>query len=234
MLGDLFSALSSGSAGYGAMFLSGMAVTLAVAVSSLVTALLFGVLVGLAACSNRFLARAFWRFYRSVFSSIPTLLVLFFIYFGIPYIASRAFAFDVEVSPFVAGLCGLTLIYATYVAEVLRGAVFAVPKGQYEACEALGLTRWPSWLGVIAPQVARIALPGLINTWVALLKDTALVSVIGIADVVRVGMIAGSSTGRPLYYLGIAGFFFVAIVSVSLALLTALRIHRTRSAGGVA
>ncbi|MEM5461913.1 amino acid ABC transporter permease [Paraburkholderia phytofirmans] len=234
MLYDFYNALGFGATGYGAMFVNGMIVTVAVAISSLFSALFFGVVIGTIACSKSIPAQAFWRLYRSVFSSIPTLLVLFFIYFGVPYIATRGFDLDVEISPFIAGLCGLTLIYATYVAEVVRGAVYAVPKGQYEACKALGLTKLPTWGGVVAPQVARIALPGLINTWVALLKDTALVSVIGIADVVRVGMIAGSSTGRPLFYLGLAGSFFVVVVTASLAVLSVLRGKRVRAAGGVA
>jgi polar amino acid transport system permease protein len=189
--------------------------------------------IGIIGCSKSLICEIIWKVYRSVFGSIPTLLVLFFIYFGAPGLISELSGKAVEVSPFAAGLVGLSLIYATYIAEVIRGAVFAVPKGQYEASKALGLGPVATWGRVIAPQVIKISLPGLINTWVVLLKDTALVSVIGVSDVVRVGQIAGSATGRPLLYLGVVGLFFVVVVTLSLGLV-ALRGGRRRMASGAA
>jgi His/Glu/Gln/Arg/opine family amino acid ABC transporter permease subunit len=227
---DVLAAIGFGSSGYGWLFVKGMAVTVSMAVAASLCALLLGAALGAAACSRYRVLRVGWRIYRSIFASMPTLLVLFFFYLGAPYLAAQNLGVDIEIGPFEAGLCGLSLIYASYVAEVIRGAVYSVPRGQYEACQALGLSARPTWIRVIVPQVVRIALPGLINNWVVLLKDTALVSVIGVADVVRIGQIAGSATGRPLTYLAIVGVFFVIVVTLSLALLH----HAGKRKAGVA
>lgn len=230
MLTNLVDMVGFGPSGYGHLFVAGMATTVITAVVSLICALSLGVVIGIVGCSKSLLCQAIWRAYRSIFASIPTLLVLFFIYFGAPNMISALTGRDVQVTPFAAGLAGLSLIYATYIAEVIRGAVFAVPKGQYEASAALGLGPIPTWAKVIAPQVIRISLPGLMNTWVVLLKDTALVSVIGVSDVVRVGQIAGSATGRPLLYLGVVGLFFVVVVTLSLGLFALRGARRSMAA----
>ncbi|MGE0239036.1 MAG: ABC transporter permease subunit [Parvibaculaceae bacterium] len=220
---DFFDALGFGPSGYGGQFLEGMLTTLVVAVASALCALIWGSLLGAMSCSKWVLPRLVWRVYRSIFASMPTLLVLFFLYFGTPYLASSLTGVSMEIGPFTAGLCALGAIYASYVGEVVRGAILAVPRGQYEACAALGLGPLPTWLRVVIPQIVKVAFPGLVNNWVVLLKDTALVSVVGLADVVRVGQIAGSATNRPLLFLTVVGLFYVVIVTASLGLLRAAR-----------
>lgn len=212
-----------GPSGYGGQFLTGMLTTLLVALTSYLCALVFGTLLGAMSCARWKLLRLAWRSYRSVFASMPTLLILFFLYFGAPYLLSSGLGLNVEIGPFVAGLLALGSIYAAYVGEVVRGAILSIPKGQYEACKALGLGPLPTWALIVAPQILKIAFPGLVNNWIVLLKDTALVSVIGLADVVRVGQIAGSATGRPLMFLTAVGVFYVVVVTLSLGLLHVAR-----------
>ena len=216
---DVFTTLGFGPTGYGMQFLGGMSTTALVCIASYLAALAGGCVLGIAGAAGPIWARGIWRAYRSIFSGVPTLLLIFFLFFGIPFIDSQVFGGSIEISPFVAGVVSLSLIYAAYAGEVIRGAILNVPRGQFEACRALGLGRFATAWVVINPQVLRLALPGLSNNWVVMLKDTALVSVIGLADVVRVGQIAGSFTKRPLLFLSLTGLFYVVVVIGSTGIL---------------
>lgn len=106
----------------------------------------------------------------------------------------------IEINAFVAGMVALSVVFSSYASEVLLSAFKAIPKGQYEAGDALGLSRSRTMVLIIIPQLVRIALPGMTNLWVILLKDTSYVSIIGLADIIRqTGIAARVSKGSLLF-----------------------------------
>jgi polar amino acid transport system permease protein len=178
--------------------------TLYVSLAGIALGMALGFVVCLARLSgNRGLARA-GGFYVSFFRGVPLLVQLLFIYY---FLAE----FGVDVPAMAAAIGGLGLASGAYQAEILRGALSAVPSGQAEAAAALGYPRAEIWLRVLLPQALRISVPPLINEFTLLLKASSLVSVVGIAELTRVSMNIASSTYRPLEaYLG-AGAFYLAI-----------------------
>ena len=170
--------------------------------------IVFGMGTGFAAClarvsGNQSLARA-GGFYVSFFRGVPLLVQLLFIYY---FLAE----FGIDVPAMAAAIGGLGLASGAYQAEILRGALNAVPSGQAEAATALGFSRAEIWRRILLPQALRISVPPLINEFTLLLKASSLVSVVGIAELTRVSMNIASSTYRPLEaYLG-AGLFYLAI-----------------------
>ena len=178
--------------------------TLLVSVAGIVLGMAIGFLVCLARVSqSRPLARA-GAFYVSFFRGVPVLVQLLFIYY---FLAE----FGVDVPAMAAAIGGLGLASGAFQAEILRGALNAVPPGQAEAATALGFSGVDIWRRILLPQALRISVPPLINEFTLLLKASSLVSVVGIAELTRVSMNIASSTYRPLEaYLG-GGLFYLAI-----------------------
>jgi polar amino acid transport system permease protein len=180
------------------------AVTLAVSFAGIV----FGFAIGAGVCAvrvsrRRWLTRA-GAVYVSVFRGVPLLVQLLFIYY---FLAE----FGLDLPAIVAAVGGLALSSAAYQAEILRGAVNAVPRGQAEAAVALGFTHLEIWRRVLLPQALRISIPPLINEFILLLKASSLVSVVGFAELTRGSMNIASMTDRPLEaYVG-GGLFYLAI-----------------------
>ena len=142
--------------------------------------------------------------YVSVFRGVPLLVLLLFIYYFL-----AKFGFDVPA--LVAAIGGLGLSSGAYQAEILRGALNAVPRGQSEAAVALGYNEIDRWRLILLPQALRISVPPLINEFILLIKASSLVSVVGIAELTRVSMNIASLTYRPLEaYVG-GGLFYLAI-----------------------
>jgi polar amino acid transport system permease protein len=182
----------------------GAAATIAVSFAGIV----IGFAIGAAVCAAR-LSRRRWlarlgSAYVSVFRGVPLLVQLLFIY----YLLAE---FGVDVPAIVAAVSGLALSSAAYQAEILRGALNAVPRGQAESAVALGFTSSEIWRRILLPQALRISSPPLINEFILLLKASSLVSVVGIAELTRASMNIASMTYRPLEaYLG-GGLFYLAI-----------------------
>ena len=180
------------------------ATTIAVSLAGI----LFGFGIGAAVCAARTSRRAWLKragaIYVSVFRGVPLLVQLLFIYY---FLAE----FGLDVPAIVAAVGGLALSSAAYQAEILRGALNAVPRGQAEAAVALGFANLEVWRRVLLPQALRISIPLLINEFILLLKASSLVSVVGIAELTRVSMNIASMTYRPLEaYVG-GGLFYLAI-----------------------
>jgi polar amino acid transport system permease protein len=142
------------------------------------------------------------------------------IYFGLQ-IAVREVAIAVgfergfDINSFIAGTIALSLVFSAYASEVLSSAFKAIPKGQYEAGHALGLRPGKTMRLIILPQLVRIALPGLGNLWMILIKDTALISVIGLGDTLRQTGIAAKVTKEAFFFYGIACLLFLALAMAS-------------------
>jgi len=175
--------------------------TMYVSLAGIALGMAIGFVVCLARLSANYgLARA-GGFYVSFFRGVPLLVQLLFIYY---FLAE----FGVDVPAMAAAIGGLGMASGAYQAEILRGALNAVPSGQAEAATALGFSRAEIWRRILLPQALRISVPSLINEFTLLLKASSLVSVVGIAELTRVSMNIASSTYRPLEaYLGAAAFY---------------------------
>jgi polar amino acid transport system permease protein len=179
-------------------------VTIAVSFAGIAIGFVIGALACVARVSRRPWLRRLGGAYVSVFRGVPLLVQLLFIYY---FLAE----FGLDVPAIVAAVGGLALSSAAYQAEILRGALNAVPRGQTEAAVALGFTQVEIWRRVLLPQALRISIPPLINEFILLLKASSLVSVVGIAELTRVSMNIASMTYRPLEaYVG-GGLFYLAI-----------------------
>ncbi len=201
----------------------GAATTIAVSLAGIVVGFVIGVAVCAALVSPRSGLRRAGAAYVSVFRGVPLLVQLLFIYY---FLAK----YGLDVPAIVAAVGALALSSAAYQAEILRGALNAVPRGQGEAATALGFSGADIWRRVLLPQALRISVPPLINEFILLLKASSLVSVVGIAELTRVSMNIASQTYRPFEaYLG-GGMFYLAI-NLCLAALGALA-ERRLAAGG--
>ncbi len=198
-------------------------VTIAVSFAGIVIGFVIGGLVCAARVSRRAWLKRLGGAYVSVFRGVPLLVQLLFIYY---FLAE----FGLDVPAIVAAVGGLALSSAAYQAEILRGALNAVPRAQTEAAVALGFAGSEIWRRVLLPQALRISVPPLINEFILLLKASSLVSVVGIAELTRVSMNIASMTYRPLEaYVG-GGLFYLAI-NLTLAGFGAL-MERRLNAGG--
>jgi polar amino acid transport system permease protein len=185
------------------------AVTIAVSFAGIAIGFAIGAAVCVARVSRRAWLRRLGAAYVSVFRGVPLLVQLLFIYY---FLAE----FGLDVPAIVAAVGGLALSSAAYQAEILRGALNAVPRGQTEAAVALGFTGAEVWRRVLMPQALRLSIPPLINEFILLLKASSLVSVVGIAELTRVSMNIASMTYRPLEaYVG--GGLFYLVINLTLA-----------------
>lgn len=222
----LFSLFGSGSivacgeAGWGDEIAFGVKVTITLALATLPVGLVIGFLIALAAQSKDKLLRLAAGIYTTIFRGLPELLTLFIVYYGLQILiqavlASFGYAGRVEINAFFAGMAALAVVFSSYSSEVLLSAFRAIPRGQYEAGDALGLHRSRTMLLVILPQLIRIALPGLTNLWLILLKDTSYVSVIGLADILRQTGIAARVSKEAFFFYGIACLLYLILAMVS-------------------
>ncbi|MCD6617145.1 arginine ABC transporter permease ArtQ [Aeromonas veronii] len=146
---------------------------------------------------------------------LPELLVVLFIYFGSTQVLFLITGDYVEFSPFACGVLALSLLFASYATQTLRAALNAVPSGQRLAALALGLSKSHIFFRIVLPQAWRHALPGLGNQWLVLLKDTALVSLIGVNEMMRQAQMASASTYEPFTWYAAAALIYLAISLVS-------------------
>lgn len=146
---------------------------------------------------------------------LPELLVVLFIYFGSTQVLFLITGEYVEFSPFACGVLALSLLFASYATQTLRAALNAVPPGQRLAAQALGLGKGHTFFRIVLPQAWRHALPGLGNQWLVLLKDTALVSLIGVNEMMRQAQMASASTYEPFTWYAAAALIYLAISLVS-------------------
>jgi His/Glu/Gln/Arg/opine family amino acid ABC transporter permease subunit len=219
--------------GFGWQLAVGAWMTVRVAAASLVPGLLLG-LVGAGAALSRFrLLRAAADTYSTVIRGVPELLVLLLLYFGGTVLLSRLWSYlepdaYVEVDAFTAGVVALSVVFGAYATEVFRGAILAVPRGQVEAARAIGMRPWQILRRILLPQVWRFALPGLGNLWLVLLKDTSLVSVVGLDELMRKAYVAAGSTREPFTYYSAAACIYLLLTIVSMVAIARLEAWASR------
>lgn len=216
---DLLALLAYGPTGWGDEILAGTWLTIRLAVATLPVGLALGFAVALAKRSPSRLLRGFGEAFSTIFRGLPELLTLFIVYYGGQLLLQAAVGFfsdaSVEANGFLAGMLALGLVFAAYSSEVFTAAFNGIPQGQWEAAAAIGLHRWHTLRLVILPQLLRLALPGLGNLWLVLLKDTSLVSVIALNDLLRMTSVAVGSTKQPFFFYLVACMIYLVFSIVS-------------------
>ena len=215
---DLF---AFGDTGWGDEILHGLLVTIELALVTLPVGLALGFLVAFAALSQNPALRTLGNGYTTVMRGIPEILTLFVVYNGLGMGLNAALsrlapdAAPIDLSPFLAGVIALALVFAAFSAEVIRGAFNALDPGQVEAGRAIGMTPGKILRRIKLPQVWRFALPGLGNLWINMLKDTALVSVIALNDLMRMTKVAVGVTKQPFTFYLVACLLYWAMCVLS-------------------
>jgi polar amino acid transport system permease protein/octopine/nopaline transport system permease protein len=219
--------------GYGWQLLEGAGMTLRVAGAVLAPGLALGLAGAFAKLSRFRPARALAEAYTTVIRGVPELVILLLFYFGgtvlLTRLSERLGGGYLEVDAFTAGVVALSLVFGGYATEVFRAAIRAVPTGEIEAARAVGMSRGLLFRRIVLPQVWRYALPGLGNIWLVLLKDTALVSVVGLDELMRKTYVGAGSTRDPLPFYVTAALVYLGLTIVSTAALQAFERHVTRA-----
>lgn len=201
--------------GYSFQLLLGAMTTVAVALSALVIGLILAFLGALGELSrNRWVSRLTLGC-TALIRGVPELLVLFGIYFGGSALLSWVTGHDLQVNAFIAGAFALGLIFSAYGAQTLRGAFLAIPHGQRESAQALSLPASRTFTHILFPQAWKLALPGLANLWLVLLKDSALVSLLGLSDLMNKAQMASSNTHQPFKFYMTAAVVFLILTTFS-------------------
>lgn len=198
----------------------GVFITVTLALCTLPIGLLIGFFVALGKQSEEPSVRLAANIYTTIFRGLPELLTLFLVYFGVQtglnaLLVLLGFATKVEVNSFLAGMIALGVVFSSYSSEVFLSAFRAIPKGQYEGGYAVGLRKGQTMRLVILPQLIKLALPGLSNLWLILLKDTALVSVVGLTDILRQTQTAARVTKQAFLFYGLACVIYLVLAIIS-------------------
>lgn len=236
-MNEALTLLSFGDAGWGDEIAHGVFITVTLALATLPFGLGLGFLLALAKKSEAPSLRMAANVFTTIFRGLPELLTLFLVYYGVQIgiqklVGLAGFDVYVEVNSFAAGMVALTLVFASYASEAFQSAFSGIPQGQYEGGYALGLTRGKTMRLIVLPQLIRLALPALGNLWLILLKETSLVSVIGLEDLVRKSGMAARITKEPFLFFGAACAIYLVLAMISSAGL--LRIDRWSKRGDTA
>ncbi|TCW00341.1 histidine ABC transporter permease HisQ [Biostraticola tofi] len=205
--------------GYSELIINGTLVTLELALSAVLLSVVIG-LVGAGAklARSRLLAGVF-EAYTTLIRGVPDLVLMLLIFYGLQIALNsltESIGLDqIDIDPMAAGVITLGFIYGAYFTETFRGAFMAVPRGQIEAATAFGFTASQTFRRVMFPAMMRFALPGIGNNWQVILKATALVSLLGLNDVVKATQLAGKGTYQPFYFALVAGGVYLIFTTLS-------------------
>ena len=207
--------LAYGDSGWGDELLRGLSVTLMLAILSFAVGVTIGMGLMLVRRTGR-LARVIVAGYAAVFRGVPELLVIYLFFFGTGVVVrevagSFGYTERINLSGFLLGALALIVIAAANAAEVFRGAAKSIPFGQYEAHQAFGFSPLRGFLHIELPQLLRVALPALGNIWLTLLKDTALVSLTSVAELMRHAAVAAGATHKPFTFYAVAAVIYFAV-----------------------
>ncbi len=206
--------------GYLPAILGGLASTLSVAATSLAIACLFGMLGAAGKLSGARAIAALANIYTTLIRGVPELVLMLLIFYGgqiaLNAVVDRLGGSHIDIDPFTAGTLTLGFIFGAFLTETFRGAILAIPRGQSEAAEAFGLTSWQVLRRITLPQMVRHAIPGFTNSWLVMLKASALVSIIGLDDMVHRASLAASATRKPFTFYAIIAILYLLLTTVSI------------------
>jgi polar amino acid transport system permease protein len=185
--------------------MNGLLVTIGIGVTSIIAGLIGGLFLAVLRLYSGPITNALVRGYIDVFRSIPLLVLLIIVYYALPFVGIR-------LSPFFSAVTALTLVSAAYTAEIFRAGIEAIPKGQFEASAALGLSNRHTMTDVILPQAIRIVIPPLTNNCINVLKDTALASVVAMPDLLKQATQAQALAANPTPLIGAAVIYLILLL----------------------
>ncbi|NVD41787.1 amino acid ABC transporter permease [Ensifer sp. HO-A22] len=186
------------------LLLSGLLVTLEIGITSIIVGLVGGLFLALVRLYGAGPVPFLAKIYIDIFRSIPLLVLLIVVYYALPFVGIR-------FSPFVSAVVALTLVSSAYTAEIFRAGIEAIPHGQFEASQALGLSSRHMMIDVILPQAIKIVIPPLTNNCINVLKDTALASVVAMPDLLKQATQAQALSANPTPLIG-AALIYVALL----------------------
>ncbi|WP_125154350.1 amino acid ABC transporter permease [Clostridium rectalis] len=189
------------------ILLKASGITIELTVISVVLGSLIGIIIALLKLSKNKVIWAIASFYTWIIRGTPMLLQLFFFYYGLPFLG-------LELKPMTAAIIGLSLNSGAYMAEIIRGGILAVDKGQFEACKALGFSYSQTMTRVILPQTIKVVIPPVGNEFITMLKDTSLVSTIAMVELMRSAQQIYSANFRPMEPFFIAACIYLALTTI--------------------
>ena len=225
--------LAFGKTGWGDELLIATLMTIAVSITAMLIGFLFALIFTPLKLSKNKFFNIVGNSYTTVIRGVPELLVIYLFFFGgsgaVMYVA-KIFGYDgyIEINAFITGAVSIGVISGAYSTEVFRGAVQSINKGQFEASEVLGFKKRIYYYKVIIPQMLRLALPNISNVWQITLKDTSLISVTGLVEIMRQSYIAAGSTRDPLFFYSFAAVLYLLLTFFSMKLINRLEIKYSR------
>ena len=213
--------LAFGDTGWGDELFRATLMTIAVSITAMVIGFVFAAIFTPLKLSKYKFLNFIGNTYTTIFRGVPELLVIYLFFFGgstaVMFVA-KLFGYKefIEINAFLTGSVSIGLISGAYTTEVLRGAIESISRGQFDGAKSLGLKKSTYYVFVIAPQVLRLSLPNLSNVWQLTLKDTALISVTGLVEIMRQSYIASGVTRNPLLFYCFAAFLYLILTTISL------------------
>jgi len=222
-----------GDNGWGDELFIATLMTIAVSITAMFIGFLFALIFTPLKLSKYKILNLIGNFYTTVIRGVPELLVIYLFFFGgsgaIMYVASIFGYFEyIEINSFITGSFAIGIISGAYSTEVFRGAIQSIDKGQFEASKVLGFNKYIHFFKVIMPQMLRLALPNLSNVWQITLKDTSLISVTGLVEIMRQSYIAAGSTRDPLLFYSFAAVLYLLLTFISMKFLNRLEKNYSR------
>ena len=222
-----------GDNGWGDELFIATLMTVAVSITAMFIGFLFALIFTPLKLSKYKILNLIGNFYTTVIRGVPELLVIYLFFFGgsgaVMYVASIFGYFEyIEINAFITGSFAIGIISGAYSTEVFRGAIQSIDKGQFEASKVLGFNKYINFFKVIMPQMLRLALPNLSNVWQITLKDTSLISVTGLVEIMRQSYIAAGSTRDPLLFYSFAAVLYLLLTFVSMKFLNRLEKNYSR------
>jgi arginine/ornithine transport system permease protein len=210
--------------GYLPAILEGLVLTLQVSAFSLLIACVFGMVGATAKLSTSKVARWVAEAYTTLIRGMPELVLMLLIFYGgqigINKLADAQGWGYIDIPPFLAGVLTIGFIYGAYLTETFRGAILAVPKGQSEAALSFGMRPAMVLWRIVLPQMVRHAIPGFSNNWLIMIKASALVSIIGLDDMIHRAGLAAATTRAPFtFYIAVA-LIYLTLTSISILVLS--------------
>ena len=230
--------LSFGKTGWGDELFYATLMTIAVAVTAMLIGFLFSLIfTPLKLSKNKFL-NLIANTYTTIIRGVPELLVIYLFFFGgsaaVMFVASIfGYGEYIEINAFITGAFSIGIISGAYSTEVFRGAIQSIDKGQFEAANVLGLNKFGKFFKIILPQTLRLALPNLSNVWQITLKDTSLISVTGLVEIMRQSYVAAGSTRDPLFFYSFAAVLYLLLTFLSMKLINKLEVKYSRGFSGL-
>ena len=225
--------LAFGKTGWGDELFFATLMTIAVSITAMIIGFFFALIFTPLKLSKNKILNFIGNSYTTVIRGVPELLVIYLFFFGgsgaVMFVASM-FGYNdyIEINAFITGSFAIGIISGAYSTEVFRGAIQSIDKGQFEASQVLGLKKFAYFFRVIMPQMLRLAIPNLSNVWQITLKDTSLISVTGLVEIMRQSYIAAGSTRDPLFFYSFAAVLYLLLTFLSMKLINRLEIKYSR------